>query len=102
MGDEISRSEFSSEDVKEFKKRLRNETRILKSWFENNDFEATKGKCGFELEAWLVDKNYQPAPVNETFLENVDDPLVVPELSKFNFEINSILDGGQNSNSQNI
>ncbi len=90
MGDEISRWEFSSEDFKEFKQRLRNETRILKSWFDNNDFEATEGKCGFELEAWLVDKNYQPAPVNEAFLENVADPFVVPELSKFNFEINSI------------
>jgi len=90
MGDEISRSEFSSEDFKEFKQRLRKESSTLKSWFENNDFEATEGKCGFELEAWLVDKNYRPAPVNETFLENVNDPFVVPELSKFNFEINSI------------
>jgi hypothetical protein len=90
MGDEISRSDFSSEDFKEFRQRLKNETRILTSWFENNDFEPTEGKCGFELEAWLVDKNYRPQPVNEAFLESVDDPLVVPELSKFNFEINSI------------
>lgn len=90
MGDEISRADFSSEDFKEFRQRLKNETRILTSWFENNDFEATEGKCGFELEAWLVDKNYRPQPVNEAFLESVDDPLVVPELSKFNFEINSI------------
>ena len=36
-----------------------------------------------------MDKNYQPAPLNEAFLENVADPFVVPELSKFNFEINS-------------
>lgn len=90
MGDEISRSEFSSEDFKEFKHRLKDETRILKGWFDNNDFEGTEGKCGFELEAWLVDKNYRPAPMNDAFLESVDDPLVVPELSKFNFEINSI------------
>ena len=90
MGDEITRSDFSSEDFKEFRQRLKNETRILKRWFDNNDFEATEGKCGFELEAWLVDKNYLPAPVNEAFLESVDDPLVVPELSKFNFEINSV------------
>jgi len=90
MGDEISRSDFSSEDFKEFRQRLKNETRILTSWFENNAFETTEGKCGFELEAWLVDKNYRPQPVNEAFLESVDDPLVVPELSKFNFEINSI------------
>ncbi len=89
MGDEISRWDFSSEDYKEFKQRLRNESRILKGWFENNDFESTDGKCGFELEAWLMDKQYQPAPVNESFLECLADPLVVPELSQFNFEINS-------------
>jgi hypothetical protein len=89
MGDEISRWDFSSEDYKEFKQRLRNESRILKGWFENNDFESTDGNCGFELEAWLMDKQYQPAPVNESFLETLADPLVVPELSQFNFEINS-------------
>ena len=53
MGDEIARSDFSSEDFIEFKQRLRNETQILKSWFDNNDFENTDGKCGFELETWL-------------------------------------------------
>jgi hypothetical protein len=89
MGDEISSTEFSDVDFREFKLRLRDESRILMNWFKNNDFESTGGKCGFELEAWLVDKNYLPSPVNETFLEKVANPLVVPELSKFNFEINS-------------
>jgi len=89
MGDEITRSEFSDEDFHEFKLRLRSESRILMNWFKNDHFETTQGKCGFELEAWLVDKNYQPSPINETFLKNVANPLVVPELSKFNFEINS-------------
>lgn len=90
MGDEISRWEFSSEDYKEFKSRLRNESRILKGWFENNRFESTDGICGFELEAWLMDQQYQPAPINEPFLDRLADPLVVPELSQFNFELNSI------------
>ncbi|QPJ62789.1 MAG: hypothetical protein G3M70_13245 [Candidatus Nitronauta litoralis] len=90
MGDEISRWEFSSEDYKEFKNRLRNESRILKGWFENKSFESTDGKCGFELEAWLMNPQFQPSPINETFLDNLADPLVVPELSKFNFELNSI------------
>jgi len=90
MGDEISSTEFSDEDFREFKLRLRDESRILMNWFKNNDFETTGGKCGFELEACLVDKNYLPSPDNETFLNNMANPLVVPELSKFNFEINSI------------
>ncbi len=89
MGDEISSTDFSDEDFREFKLRLRDESRILMNWFKDNTFETTERKCGFELEAWLVDKNYLPSPINETFLKNVTDPLVVPELSKFNFEINS-------------
>ena len=89
MGDEISTCDFSSEDVREFKLRLRDETRVLMNWFRDGDFEIGDCRCGFELEAWLVDRNFLPAPVNDMFLERVDSHLVVPELSKFNFEINS-------------
>ena len=89
MGDEISRTDFSTEDFHEFRRRLRDETRILMNWVQNGNLEITQGKCGFELEAWLVDNNFQPAPINEAFLDNTANPLVVPELSKFNFEINS-------------
>jgi len=96
MGDEIPRSEFTDEDYTEFKLRLRDECRVLRNWFRDDNFAATAGKCGFELEACLVDKNYLPAPINEKFLKSMADPLVVPELAKFNFEINSaphILEG---------
>ena len=43
---------------------------------------------GFELEAWLVDEHVRPAPVNETFLRHLDNPMVVPELARFNVELN--------------
>ena len=43
---------------------------------------------GFELEAWLVDHGLLPAPINEAYLGALDDPLVVPELSRFNVELN--------------
>ncbi len=89
MGDEISRREFSLEDAREFESRLREETRILTEWFDDDYFETEKMKCGFELEACLLTDDFSPAPVNEDFLKKVDNPLVVPELSKFNFEINS-------------
>jgi len=35
-----------------------------------------------------VDHNYFPAPINERYLAKLSDPLVVPELSKFNVELN--------------
>jgi len=44
---------------------------------------------GFELEAWLVDDDFAPALVNERFMRTMDDPLVAPELARFNVEFNS-------------
>ena len=43
---------------------------------------------GFELEAWLIDDAAQPAPLNDVFLERLDNPMVVPELARFNIELN--------------
>jgi gamma-glutamyl:cysteine ligase YbdK (ATP-grasp superfamily) len=45
---------------------------------------------GFEVEAWLVDKNALPAPVNEKFLMQLNDPMVMHELASFNIELNVI------------
>ena len=40
------------------------------------------------MEAWLVDGEGAPVCENENFLENLASPLVVPELAKFNVELN--------------
>ncbi|MBC8284032.1 MAG: hypothetical protein H8E32_09480 [Nitrospinae bacterium] len=89
MGREITTTDFSNEDYKEFEKKLRDESRILREWFDAETFEKTEGNCGLELEAWLVDRNFDPYPENEEFLKRINNPLVVPELAKFNVEINS-------------
>ena len=41
-----------------------------------------------EIETWIVDHNFFPAPINQRLLEALDNPLVVPELSRFNVELN--------------
>ncbi len=89
MGRDIERTTFSDEDFLEFKRRLREETQMLMQWFQNESFESHPCKCGFELEAWLVNDQFEPAPVNEEFLARINHSMVVPELAKFNFEINS-------------
>jgi hypothetical protein len=43
---------------------------------------------GYELECWLLDHNYFPAPINQAYLARLNNPLVVPELSRFNVELN--------------
>jgi len=88
MGSEIAKTEFSEEDFREFRQNLRQETRILMEWFSSDVFEKNQEMCGFELEGWIVDRHCAPAPRNEEFLRRVNNPLVVPELSKYNFELN--------------
>ncbi len=88
MGDEITHSDFSATDFELFNEHLRQETRLLGQWFEDSVFSSRVPVCGLELEAWLIDRQARPAPVNRQFLQQMNDPLVVPELAKFNVELN--------------
>ena len=89
MGREIRQSQFSHQDFRQFRAQLRAETATLADWFRTDRFSPQTGVVGFEIEAWLVDQHGRPAPLNQPFLERLDDPLVVPELSLFNFELNT-------------
>ncbi len=90
MGKEISRSRFQKRDFLAFEERLRAETALLRDWFEHGGLSTRSGVGGFELECWLVDPHGYPAPLNEKFLDTLRSPLVVPELSRFNVEINTL------------
>jgi len=88
MGQEISDSRFQPEDFEAFRLRLQQETRLFEQWLEDGVFSDDGPVAGFELEAWLVDAKARPAPLNQQLLELLNDPLVVPELAKFNLEFN--------------
>ncbi|WP_290652095.1 glutamate-cysteine ligase family protein [Aquisalimonas sp.] len=89
MGEEITRSSFSAEEFQRFRQHLNEETQQLEQWFQDNALSPDAGVCGLELEGWLLDRDWQAAAENEAFLQGLNDPLVVPELSRFNFEINT-------------
>ncbi len=89
MGQEIGQSHFTRQDFRRFRARLRQETATLSDWFHADRFAPGGGVGGFEIEAWLVDRQGQPAPLNRAFLKRLADPLVVPELSVFNIELNT-------------
>ena len=89
MGQEISGHEFSAADFAVFSDRLRVETGLLHQWFREGGLSSRHGIGGFELEAWLVNRDNCPAPINEEYLALLDDGLFSPELSKFNIELNS-------------
>ncbi len=89
MGQEVSHLSYEEAERAAFRDRLRDETKILKRWFDEGVFEISDPPTtGLEIEAWLLDENHLPAPESESFISAVNDPRVVPELSKFNFELN--------------
>ena len=89
MGNEVESTSYSEEDVRAFEKKVSEETKLLKSWFDEKKFQKDVCKTGIELEAWLTNENMLPDPYSESFLEKLNHPQVVPEIAKFNFEINS-------------
>jgi len=88
MGQEIEAVRFTPADFAEFRERLQAETALLAEWFSAHNFSARDRMGGFELEAWLIDEASRPAPVNEVFLKRLGNPMVVPELARFNVELN--------------
>ncbi len=89
MGQEINRTRFSEADLEQFSSRLAGETAALRSFAQAGGFKDVRYVAGFELEAWLLDHAGLPNPVNEAYLRALSDPLVVPELSRFNVELNA-------------
>lgn len=88
MGQEIPTSQFTKHDFSAFREHLRSETETLRQYFRENQFICQHNIGGFEVEAWLVDEDAVPLPINEKFLKALNYSKVVHELSKFNFEIN--------------
>ncbi len=88
MGQEISDTCFDQAHFDQFHRRLAAEMVLLRRWFAESKFASDRLQCGLELEAWLVDADGLPAPDNGLFLATLDRKSVVPELSKFNVELN--------------
>jgi gamma-glutamyl:cysteine ligase YbdK (ATP-grasp superfamily) len=89
MGQEIHESHFRKQDFDRFHRQLQQETEQLASLFSEQSFSYHAEVGGFEVEAWLVDKEGKPAAINEEYLRRLNDPMVVPELARFNVEMNT-------------
>lgn len=88
MGREIDSDGFTAADFARFGQRLALETQHAHDAFARGEFANEGVIAGFELEAWLIDEHLFPVPRNVSFLARMANPLVVPELSRFNVEIN--------------
>ncbi len=89
MGRDVSQRTFTEEDFSRFSESLACETALLGKYLAEGRFsEAEQPTIGYELEGWILDHRYVPAAKNKVFLQALQHPRVVPELSRFNIEIN--------------
>jgi hypothetical protein len=89
MGQNVSQSKFTAQDFADFDARLKAETKLMQNWEDSGHFDDQNYKFGYELEAWLLDSEFYPAPLNRKFLTKINSPYVVPELAFFNIELNA-------------
>lgn len=89
MGEEIATHSFSRTDFDRYRARLVRETALLGEWLGHGRFPPCQPVGGYEVETCLIDARGRPAPVNDVFLANVAREDVVPELARFNVEINT-------------
>ena len=71
MGQEIEAALFTPDDFVEHAEQLRKETALLGEWFASAAFSPRDRMGGYELEAWLVDSQSRPLPINDIFLKKV-------------------------------
>lgn len=88
MGEDISKVHFEEQDFAKFRQRMTSELALLRRWEQEDRFDCSEPTAGLELEGWLLDPDGRPAPDNGQFLESLAHQSVVPELAKFNFEVN--------------
>lgn len=77
------------QNYQEFDSRLRAETKLLEKWFTNQVFSERELAAGSEMEFFLLNRNYQPAPDNSAFIEKSRETHLITEVGKAHLEINS-------------
>lgn len=88
MGQEITHTHFQHADYVRFQQRLAEESARLREAEAEGRLGEGEPVIGLELEAWLVDAEGRPLPINQALLAELGDPVVLPELARFNIEFN--------------
>jgi CBS domain-containing protein len=81
-------SSLDEGSLRQFARHLIQDVRALEYMLQDGMLEADVRHIGSEQEIFLADHSWNPAPVAETILASNEDPHVVPELTRFNLEIN--------------
>ena len=98
MGAEVDATEFTREDRKRHRDKVRKGLDVLARMLTESRFDFERPMAGLEIELNLVDMDCQPAMRNAEVLAAIADPSFQTELGRFNIEINvaprRLADGG--------
>src|SRR6188508_3257120 len=88
MGAEVDATQFSREDRKRHRDKVRKGLDVLARMLTESRFDFERPMAGLEIELNLVDTDCQPAMRNAEVLAAIADPSFQTELGRFNIEIN--------------
>src|SRR3954451_11590527 len=88
MGAEVDSTEFTREDRKRHRDKIRKGLDVLARMLTEARFDFERPMTGLEIELNLVDADCQPAMRNAEVLAAIADPSFQTELGRFNIEIN--------------
>jgi gamma-glutamyl:cysteine ligase YbdK (ATP-grasp superfamily) len=88
MGAEVDSTEFTREDRKRYRDKVRKGLDVLARMLTESRFDFERPMTGLEIELNLVDMDCQPAMRNAEVLGAIADPSFQTELGRFNIEIN--------------
>ena len=88
MGAEVDATQFTREDRKRHRAKVRKGLDVLARMLTESRFDFDRPMAGLEIELNLVDDRCEPAMRNAEVLEAIADPQFQTELGRFNLEIN--------------
>ena len=88
MGAEVDATQFTREDRKQHRYKVRRGLDALARMLTEARFDFERPMAGLEIELNLVDAEFEPAMRNAEVLAAIADPSFVTELGRFNIEIN--------------
>ena len=106
MGAEVDATQFTREDRKRHREKVRKGLDVLARMLTESRFDFERPMAGLEIELNLVDDDFEPAMRNAEVLAAIADPSFQTELGRFNIEINvaprRLADGGFTSFEQSV
>ncbi|WP_326823801.1 glutamate--cysteine ligase [Streptosporangium sp. NBC_01756] len=88
MGQQVDKDRYSEAEFTRFGERLTQQLTELRELLARPGFGAGPATIGAELEMFLITPDGRPLPRNHEVRDAADDDRLVPELGRFNLEVN--------------